>query len=218
VLRTSGWPFALALSVSLAACGGRDADRLFPPIGEDDAGSLPDASTDDASVDAGSDALADASVDADEGGPDATVCETADDCPPPDEPCTLAVCASGACVKAYAPAGTEVPEEVQIPGDCKHLECGANGALVAITDVDDTPPDHDCYRTVCDGPNPRNENFPVGTVCAGNGVCNGNGQCGTCIPGAKGCQGQVPYLCDEQGKWQPGPACASECKAGDCVE
>lgn len=210
---TREWSWALVVAVSLAACGDRDAERIFPPLEEPDAGTFSDAA-DDAGHDAGDDAGDDASPD----GSDSLACETAADCPAPSQPCTLAVCAAGVCATAYAPAGTEVAEEVQTPGDCKRLECGEAGALVARADEDDVPPEQDCVRSFCVGPNARTEDLPAGTPCGGNGVCNGAGHCGSCAPGAKGCSGNVPYSCDEQGKWRAGQACSSACKAGECED
>lgn len=208
MLSTRDWSWTIALAVSLAACGGQDAERVFPPLDQRDAGSQQDAA-EDASDDASAD---------DDGGSETVECETAADCPVPTEPCVLAICVAGACRTAHAPAGAEIPEAMQIVGDCKRLECGEDGELVAKVDTGDTPPEEDCVRNYCDGPNPRSENLAPGTPCSGNGFCNGAGQCGSCTPGAKGCSGNVPQVCDEHGKWQAGEACPNKCKAGVCED
>lgn len=216
MLRTPRWPTVLVVAAILAACGGGDAERLFPPMDSSDAGTAADAS-DDASLDAADDVTSDVADDVpDEGAPIA--CKDVSDCPPPQKPCVLPVCAGGHCDTVFAPPGADVPEPVQIPGDCKRLECDGQGGLVAKTDVDDRPAENECIQTSCDGPNPRVENRPAGTPCEGNRVCNGKGECGVCVPGAKVCDGKVPYLCDENGVWKHGAPCPDACKDGDCVD
>lgn len=203
------WLFALAVVASLAACGGDEAERLFPPIDDRDAGAgARDASdeTDDASVE-----------DAPEDDGAAIACKAASDCPEADA-CLLPVCVGGFCDIVFAPPGTEPPADMQVAGDCKRLECGEMGSIVARTDVNDTPPADDCIRTFCDGPNPRVENLAAGTPCKGSGVCNGKGECGVCVPGSKACEGEVPFHCDENGVWKAGPTCPSACEDGACVD
>jgi formylglycine-generating enzyme required for sulfatase activity len=150
-------------------------------------------------------------------------CRAAAECPPPSNPCEVAVCVGNLCTGTPAPAGTLVPESNQITGDCKRLSCGDSGTFATAADPSDLPVDdgNACIQKACDGPNPVLSEAPVGALCAlaegEEGVCNGVGGCGICRPGEGRCAGNVPETCNASGNWVPGSACPLVCEgAGLC--
>ena len=60
--------------------------------------------------------------------------------------------------------------------------------------------------------------IPAAEACPN--VCSGQGQCGgDCPPGSKKCGGDknlTPFVCDENGKWNPKPDCPNLCSSGAC--
>ena len=152
-------------------------------------------------------------------------CETAATCPKPANPCEVAVCVGGFCEGSPAPAGTFVPDETQLAGDCKTISCGEGGAFVTAADPGDVPEDDGdpCTSEACDGPNATHPAAAAGTTCAlgegdATGFCTDAGVCAECRAGEATCDGAVPRSCDADGAWVSEEACPFVCSgAGQCT-
>lgn len=140
-------------------------------------------------------------------------CAATSDCPAATRPCEVAVCVGGLCGATAAPAGTFVPEEVGVEGDCKRLICGDGGALVTEADPADVPIDAgSCATARCSGPNPVLEPANEGGVCALDGDTSGlcvEGACEACEPGTPGCEAEEPCT--------PGEPGCPEAPDGPCI-
>jgi hypothetical protein len=99
---------------------------------------------------------------------------------------------------------------------------GAGGAATCMLPGDCPAPAKTCFVADCQKGMCGSVPAPLGATCgSGASVCDGAGQCGTCLPGAKACNGNVPTLCDASGQAKPQTACAKSapiCAAGDCVQ
>jgi hypothetical protein len=116
-----------------------------------------------------------------QGGGGGAQCSAPADCGV-DTPCSTWSCLGGACFQAVAPPGTVLG--TQTPGDCKQLQCGAQGMVVPLALDADVPIDgNDCTIDVCTGGVPSNPNAAAGTGCLG-GVCTGAGTCVQCLSNA----------------------------------
>src|SRR5690606_2031604 len=88
--------------------------------------------------------------------------------PPGFGACADADCVGGRCVVVPKPAGTALPESVQIAGDCQRLACDGAGAIVTLVDDEDLPRDGiDCTLDACDRGLPIHEPVKEGTPCTG---------------------------------------------------
>lgn len=100
--------------------------------------------------------------------------------PPGFGACADADCVGGRCVVVPKPAGTALPESVQIAGDCQRLACDGAGAIVTLVDDEDLPRDGiDCTLDTCDRGLPIHEPVKEGTPCTG-GLCDADGRCVGC--------------------------------------
>lgn len=101
------------------------------------------------------------------------------------------------CVPHYTSAGT--PVSVQIPHDCKRLECDGNGNAVAVPDDADLPLDdgNACTGEACADGSETHPWLPVNSPCTdGGSYCDGSGNCVECNDGAQcptppNCQGNT---------------------------
>ncbi|MFT3773531.1 MAG: hypothetical protein QM820_49780 [Minicystis sp.] len=123
-------------------------------------------------------------------------CVTDSDCGDPSA-CATPKCLGGHCSAVFMPAGTVIAQ--QTPGDCVKKVCDSMGAVTAVPDDGDVPPDPDkCTVASCgdglvvltpvnvpssnnpciaDGCNPQTGVFhdavPNGTGCGGCSTCQG---------------------------------------------
>ncbi len=132
-------------------------------------------------------------------------CSDATDCGIPVE-CQILTCnAMGLCGVTDVAAGTPLPGGAQASGNCQVLRCDGEGAVVAIADDDDLPPDLDaCTDAVCIGGLAQHPDAPPGTACEVDGGtrCDGAGQCVVCLVAA-----DCPT---------PAPCELARCDAGAC--
>ncbi|MBK8251630.1 MAG: hypothetical protein IPK82_03050 [Polyangiaceae bacterium] len=149
-------------------------------------------------------------------------CSSDRDCPVPANACQVWTCFEERCRPVAAAKDTMIPNESQVPGDCKLLVCDGQGQASALADKSDTPPEDDnpCAEEVCEEGEPAYPPVEVGTRCGKSGVCNGRGKCGVCLPDDKRCRGNTPELCSEEGQWEGQGACAPGqpiCNGTDCI-
>ena len=117
-------------------------------------------------------------------------------CPPPANPCQVAVCNVGVCGVADVPKGTPLPDP--IPGDCQASVCDGSGKPVAKANDADVPmAAGPCLVPSCAQGTPKQTPVSQGTTCAG-GVCNGGGQCVECL---------APSDCPANGTTCKSPVC-----------
>jgi hypothetical protein len=116
-------------------------------------------------------------------------CATGNDCSAPTNPCEVALCVAGVCRATAAPAGTRVPDSMQVKGDCKRLACGSGGAIAASSDATDIPADDGdpCTREACEGPNPM---VQVDAACGGPAADAGARDAGAGDGGARDAGGR----------------------------
>lgn len=116
-----------------------------------------------------------------EGQLDESACADASTCDD-GNPCTIDQCLQGSCVSVSG-ANVVVPADEQIPGDCRVLQCDADGALQEVVDDTDVPDDdNDCTIDECRSGDVFANAAELGTRCNnGNGFCDGEGTCGACL-------------------------------------
>ena len=119
-------------------------------------------------------------------------CQTAADCPAPENPCQTATCAAGACGTGNVPAG--VPSALQKKGDCQQSLCNGSGAAVDSPVFNDPFDDgEECTDDFCSAGAPLNTPASTGQPCSQNGGtwCDGAGSCVVCLSDAD-CPGTTP--------------------------
>lgn len=108
-------------------------------------------------------------------------CETADQCPAPEEICQAAACVSGKCVVGNLPDQAD-PGVDNAGGDCQYPVCDGNGDFSLIAQPADVPADpNPCVVVGCDGGTPTKEDQPLDTVCGEGLYCDGAGHCVGCM-------------------------------------
>ncbi len=116
------------------------------------------------------------------GGGAASPCESAQDCPSPDDTCVSALCVNGECGTIPTPTGT--PSGSEEPGDCLRSICDGTGFESTQNDDDDRPVDTSCTVYRCsEGALLPPDHAVVGASCelsSEEGVCDGSGTCREC--------------------------------------
>jgi hypothetical protein len=108
-------------------------------------------------------------------------CLTDSDCPGAGA-CALARCGAGACLNAVA--GTSIGKH--IPADCHARACDADGRIVDVVDLTNSPPPVDaCTMPSCDTTgatvqSPGLAGVPC-TMIGTTGRCDGTGRCVQCL-------------------------------------
>jgi hypothetical protein len=111
-------------------------------------------------------------------------CHGVGDCPPPASSCELPFCLAGQCGTTAVQAGTLVPANEQVPGDCQVLVCNGVGGIVTQNDDADVPDDgHQCTNDFCVSGLPQYLPLALGTHCTDNdrSLCDGAGTCIDCL-------------------------------------
>lgn len=109
-------------------------------------------------------------------------CAAPADCPGTDTECRVRSCWNGACGFDDAAAGT--PIAVQVPGDCRQVQCDGAGGTTPVVDDADLPVDANaCTTEACTAGVPTNGFAVAGAACAQSGgvQCDGAGACVTCL-------------------------------------
>ena len=111
-------------------------------------------------------------------------CHGASECPPPASSCELPFCLGGQCGTTAVQAGTTVPADEQVAGDCQVLVCDGAGGVVTQNDDGDVPDDNQqCTEDFCVAGVPLHTPLALGTPCTddnGN-LCDGAGSCIQCL-------------------------------------
>lgn len=108
-------------------------------------------------------------------------CETADQCPAPEEVCQAAACVSGKCVVGNLPDQAD-PGVDNAAGDCQYPVCDGNGGFTLVAQPADVPLDpNPCVTVGCEGGTPTKEDQPLDTVCGEGLYCDGAGHCVGCM-------------------------------------
>jgi hypothetical protein len=107
-------------------------------------------------------------------------CGVASDCPGAETECQHRSCTAGICGVVRDPVNT--PVTLQTTGDCKSLQCAADGTVATVNDASDMPDDRNpCTNDSCMNGAPSHTTLPLNTACGGLNRCNANGQCVGCI-------------------------------------
>lgn len=173
------------------------------------------------------------------GGAASEECATDADCEQPDRRCGSVVCVSGICERSIAVG----PMASQIKGDCKQMECDADGHVITTEDASDVYNDGlQCTEDACVESGPVHTPREKGSACPeSEGLCDGASLCVACvnddvcaIPTVLCLQGRCsPAYCMDKGKdgsesdidcggqcipCAPGRACkvGSDCTSGVC--
>lgn len=109
-------------------------------------------------------------------------CLAATDCPGTDSFCAARTCSDeSVCGVARPPAGTELPAELQVAGDCATLRCDGLGDVFSGAAPADARDDQNaCTRDVCVDGASRHEPADARASCP-TGVCDGAGACVACV-------------------------------------
>lgn len=122
-----------------------------------------------------------------EGKPYPDACVTLADCELGDAECRVATCANERCVYVDEPAGTPLPPEKQVIGDCQEWQCDGVGHKHVVTTEADVPNDNEpCTQDTCVGTDKRFTPLPWVPCYTGPA---GTDQLGNCAKGVQLCKG-----------------------------
>src|SRR5205814_639149 len=98
------------------------------------------------------------------------------------DPCRKGVCHEDGTNDVLVDPGKVGTVIDQSKGDCKKIQCNADGSTTDIPDNNDKPAMSGlCKGGACDNGSPVYGNSPAGTKCLAYGaVCDGNGNCTQC--------------------------------------
>ena len=106
----------------------------------------------------------------------AFMCESPDECPTSNS-CHEATCEGGVCDEVHVPDG---PFMLQVPGDCKRLEC-KDGEEIIVPDLNDSNDNNECTVDSCSQNGVATHKVRFAEVCGnGGGTCNGEAKCEMC--------------------------------------